>query len=195
MTAPAVAPAALAEPPYRIHRYPSALIERVRLADGRAVIVRPVLPQDDEDLRAFVDALSPSSRRLRFHGGVRQVPAPVLRAMTSVDYDRHLALVAEPRCDDGPSEPVRLVAEARVVITRDDRAEFAVAVADDWQGVGLGRAMLSRLAQHARARGIARLEGSVLADNAPMLALVRKLGGRLRSDPDDAAALLVTIGG
>lgn len=190
---PALAGTQVAEPPYRIHRYPSTLIERVELSDGRAVIVRPVLPQDAEPLHAFVQSLSPASRRLRFHGGVRHLPEQALRAMTAVDYERHLALVAEPRCDDGPLTRTRLVAEARVVLDDEGRAEFAIAVADEWQGAGLGRALLSQLARHARSRGITRLEGSVLVDNVPMLALMRSLGAEPRADPDDASKVLVTM--
>jgi len=184
-----------AEPPYRIHRYPSTLIERVELADGRAVIMRPVLPQDAEPLDALVQSLSPASRRLRFHGGLRHLPAQALRALTTVDYERHLALVAEPRCDDGPLQSARLVAEARVVLDDSGVAEFAIAVADAWQGAGLGRALLAQLARHARSRGISRLDGRVLADNARMLALMRRLGAEQRSDPDDASTVLVTLRG
>jgi len=176
------------EPPYRLHRYPSQLIDRVTLRDGRSVIVRPVLPQDDEAEAGLVQALSPRSRRLRFHGAVRSLPPDTLRAMTWVDYRRHVALVAELRCDDCPPT---LVADARYVRDEADEAsaEFAVAVADDWQGHGLGRVMLERLARHARQQGVTRLTASVLADNEPMLALLQRFGFMLRGDRHDASLL------
>lgn len=195
--APAEAPAppvahgssrTVAEPPYRIHRYPSQLIDRVALKDGRSVIVRPVLPQDEEAEARLLEALSPRSRRLRFHGAVRSLPPDALRTMTWVDYRRHVALVAETRCDDGAP---RLVADARYVIDAidDASAEFAVAVADAWQGRGLGSTMLASLARHARQHGISRFTAGVLADNAPMLALLDRFGFTLRGDRHDASLL------
>jgi acetyltransferase len=175
------------EPTFRIHRYPSALIRAMTLADGRSVIVRPVLPQDAEAERAFFAALSPPSRRRRFHGVVNRLPDGALQAMTSIDYRRHVALVAEARCDDGAFGPTWLVADARYVLDDEGDAEFALAVADDWQGRGLGRAMLEQLGRHARAHGLRRLEGTVLADNLPMLALLERLGAAVRQDPRDAS--------
>jgi acetyltransferase len=114
--------------------------------------------------------------------------AGVLQAMTSVDYTSHVALVAEAHCDDGAT---RLVAEARYVVPADaaGEAKFALAVADDWQGRGLGRALLSRLARHARRRDLQRLQGTVLADNLPMIALLRRLGATIHDDPVDAAVV------
>ncbi len=87
--------ASAAAAPYRIHRYPSMLIDRVTLADARIVTVRPVLPQDVDAERAFVSELSPRSRRLRFHGAVNALPDSQLQAMTAIDYQVHVALIAE----------------------------------------------------------------------------------------------------
>jgi len=173
-------------PTYRIHRYPAALIDRPTLADGRSVLVRPVLPQDGDLQQAFVRGLSPASRYRRFHSPVGELPPSMLAYLTQVDYASHLALLAETFDADGCEVQV---AEARYV-RRDDGepgvADFAVAVADGWQGLGLGRYLLTALAREARANGLRRLEGSVLADNAAMKGLVRGLGWTLRGDPADA---------
>lgn len=191
MNAPAVA---LAEAPYRIHRYPSALIDRVTLADGRRVTVRPVLPQDAEAERDFVAGLAPETRRLRFHGAVKLLPEWLLQAMTAIDYRRQVALVAEAAYDVDDDEP-RMVADARYVLgdSGPHSAEFALVVADDWQGAGLGREMLHRLARHARRHGIVRLEGSVLAGNVPMLALLESLGATLRPDRRDHSTVHAAV--
>lgn len=183
-------PAPAREPPYRIHRYPSMLIDRVTLADARVVTVRPVLPQDVDAEQSFVGALSPLSRARRFHGAIRQLPPSVLEAMTAIDYREHLALVAETIDEQGDS---RLVADARYVVSQTRRAEFAIAVADDWQHIGLGRAMLQRLARHACRQGIRQLEGAVLASNGPMLALMRRWGASFRPDPEEPGVLIATL--
>ena len=178
------------EAPYRIHRYPSLLIDRLTLADARVVTVRPVLPQDADAEQLFVSALSPQSRHRRFHGAVNQLPERLLQAMTAIDYQDHVALVAESADDQGES---RLVADARYVVTEPGRADFAIAVADDWQHIGLGRAMLQQLARHACRQGIRQIDGAVMAGNGPMLALMRRWGAQTLTDPEDSRLLIATL--
>lgn len=156
--------------------------QHVVLGDGRRVIVCPVNPRDALAEQAFVDALSPSSRYRRFHFGMRQLPEQLLREMTEIDQQQHVALVARPETADDT-----IVADARYVRSADtDEAEFAVMVADAWQGAGLGRELLQRLRRHARASGVRRLYGDVLWGNEPMIGLVRSLGGELQRHPSDA---------
>ena len=166
--------------------------ERLPLRNGRHVTLRPVQPGDAVAAHAFIQKLSPRSRLLRFHGAVNLLPGTVLRTMTQVDHLRHVALVAMAHTDDGA--PL-LVADARFVIEAQDPAgaEFAVAVADDWQRLGLASALLRRLAAHARRQGVLRLHGSVMASNEPMLALVRQWGAALRSAPGDSSTLTATF--
>ena len=181
---------AAAAPEYRIHRYLSALIDRVSLADGRVVTVRPVLPQDADAERRFISALSPASRRRRFHGAVNMLPDSVLLTMTAIDYRHHVALIAESIDQD---DEALLVADARYIVDDDSSAQFAIAVADDWQHVGLASAMLNRLGRNACRQGLRKLEGPVLADNAPMLAQMRRWGALVRPDPDDRDVLIATL--
>ncbi len=175
-----------AAPAYRIHRYPAGLIDRLNLPGARAVVIRPVLPQDAPAEQAFVGRLSLASRHKRFHVGLRQLTPAVLRQMTEIDYRDHLALVAQVLDEDRPpdAEP-ELVADARYVrLAGTAEAEFAIAVADDWQSLGLGRALMARLARHARAQGLAALVGDVLPENRRMLVLMRGLGAHARPHPD-----------
>jgi acetyltransferase len=169
----------------RAPRYPSALIDRLHLADGREVVVRPVLAFDAEAAQDFVRALSPATRLRRFHFGLRELPPSLLRAMTEVDHDDHVAIVAEAFDDD---DMPRIVAEARYVRGPRDapchEAEFAIAVADDWQGVGLGRELMQRLARHAARRGVRRLVGDVLPGNRAMFGVAAALGGALVASPE-----------
>ncbi len=189
MTAVAAATATAAAPP----RLPLSLIRPLLLDDGRRVLVRPVLPQDDEAEQAFVMALSPASRYRRFHVGMRALPPPVLAAFTRIDHRTHVALVAHAEGDD--DEPV-IVADARYVVNGNGEggeAEFAVAVADAWQRQGLGRQMLALLARHAARHGVRRLRGDVLADNVPMLKMLAALGCEVAPRTDEAGILLATI--
>lgn len=172
-------------------RVPVGLIRPLALPDGRQVLVRPVLPQDGDAEQAFVMRLSAASRYRRFHIGLRALPPSLLQQMTQIDHDQHVALVAQPQEAD-VDEP-DIVADARYVRTGDGRAEFAVAVADGWQRQGLGRRMLEQLARHAARHGIDTLVGDVLADNAPMIAMLQGLHCELQPRDDEPGLLLATI--
>lgn len=179
---------AAAAPTYRIHRYPSVLIDRLMLPDGRTVTVRPVLPQDAEAEQAFVATLSPEARRLRFHLAVNALPEALLRRFTEIDYRSHLALVAE--AEAGDDEEPRIVADARYAVEPGARrGDFAIAVADDWRGLGLGIALMQRLGRHARRQGLDGLCGDVLPDNLAMRAMIEKLGGRTVDHPHEPGLL------
>ena len=178
----------------RLHsasRYPMELVEELRLRDGRVVLVRPVLPSDAAMQRAFVRSMSAATRRDRFHGGVADLPVAVLRYMTEVDYVDHLALVGEIEEVRG----TRQVAEARWVRRADapDRADFAIAIADDCQYGGLGNALLDRLERSAAARGIDRLCGHVLHTNRRMTGWLEAREWRVEPDPDDPAVMSVEL--
>ena len=170
--------------PYRIHRYPSAMIDRLALRDGRSVTVRPILPQDADAERAFVSTMSPTSRYRRFHLGMSELPEWMLQAFTQIDYRTHFALIAEANDVDDQQHP--LVADARYVVNEDGAsAEFALAVADDWQGLGLGQEMMTRLMRHAKSAGLARLSGDVLINNEAMLGLMQRLNADITPDLQD----------
>ncbi|WIT13169.1 GNAT family N-acetyltransferase [Paucibacter sediminis] len=160
--------------------------ERLRLPRGRAVLLRAIGAQDAAATQAFVAGLSLDARHKRFHVGLRQLSPELLRQMTEVDQHQHVALVAQALWPL-PAQPApQLVADARYVRspTHPDEAEFAIAVADDWQSLGLGRALMARLSGHARAQGLRALTGDVLVENRRMLVLMRGLGAGTRAHPD-----------
>jgi len=173
--------------------YPVALIHPLTLADGRRVLVRPVLPQDSDGEQAFVKGLSPASRYRRFHVGMRELPLATLRQMTEIDHRSHVALVAHPELDiDDEAGPV-IVADARYVRLDGRRAEFAVAVDDRWQRQGLGSRLLRMLARHAAKNGLGTLYGDVLTDNVPMITMLQRWGCELLARDDEPGLLLAKI--
>ena len=179
-----------AAPPWH---YPSALVDRLTLADGRVVVMRPVQAFDALAEQDFIRALSPASRLKRFHFGLKELPSALLRAMTEVDHRQHVAVIAE-RLDSDDDGVTMVVADARYVIDADPHeAEFALAVAEAWQGVGLGRALMCRLARHAARRGVTRLVGDVLPDNRAMFAIVDALGGSFEASPNGPGVTRVRL--
>ena len=143
----------------------------VTLRDGSRVTVRPICPQDAGQLRAGFERLSQESRYRRFLSPMQELSGPMLRYLTEVDHHDHEALIAVAA--DGT-----YVGVARSVRSRSDPqvAEAAVTVADDWQGRGLGTALLGLLADRARAEGISRFTALMLASNRDMLDLFEDLG-------------------
>lgn len=158
----------------------------IELSDGRVVELAPINPQDAAAERAFIGALSLASRYRRFHFGLRELSPEQARAMTEIDQHHHVAFAARP------VGSATIVADARYVLRADSAdAEFAVAVADAWQGAGLGRELLVRLAAHARVHGVRRLFGDVLWGNNAMIGLARQLGAQLRRNPGDSTVVRV----
>src|SRR5512144_1251279 len=132
-----------------------------------SVALREIRPDDAAALQAFVRALSPMSRRLRFHAALNELTESGLQALTRVDQRAHVAFVLTT-CERGTE---RIVGEARYAVSCDkETAEFAIAVAEGFRGLGLAERLMAALRRAARAAGLRWLFGEVLADNARMLA-------------------------
>jgi acetyltransferase len=173
-----------------IHPYPGRLAREVRLGDGSPLLVRPIRPEDAGLELAFVHGLSESSRYLRFMNAVRELSPAMLARFTQIDYDRDMAFIALEQA----AGPVRQVGVVRYVSNPDGSScEFAVVVADAWQGKGLGRILLSMLIEAARESSLALLVGHVLSHNHVMLGLCERLGFSIAADPSDANVKVVTL--
>lgn len=171
--------------PANSHRYPVEWIDRLTLPDGRLVTIRPVLPQDDALEQAFVaQGMTAKSRYLRFLIGLHELSDALAQSFTRIDYHNHFALLAE-WFDNGTQVQI---GDARFVRMDADigSAEFAIAVADAWQGFGLGRHLLRLIVKAAHAHGVHLLYGDVLHENRAMLALASHNGFTLRRNPEDA---------
>lgn len=164
-----------------------AMVEELTLRDGSVLTLRPIRPQDLPRHTRFVHALSPHTGYMRLLSP--RTPQPdELQRMTETDYPHDLALVAMA-CVDGVQTEVGVARYARSVDAQAaarGSAEFAIVLADAWQGRGLARALLTRLVQAARAAGVRELADVTLHENAPMIGLARALGFTVRRDPKDA---------
>lgn len=149
--------------------------------EGRSFHLRPLTAADAELEAEFVRRLSDESRYMRFLTTLRELSPGKLDELTNVDQQRHLALAATT--SEGDRE--RIAGVARCIADPDGRSgEFAITVADDWQHSGLAGVLMHALIDAARARGVTRIHGLVLATNHQMLAFARRLGFSVKPDED-----------
>lgn len=148
------------------------------------VLLRPVRPGDGALLDGLVRSLSDASRYRRFHAVVKELSEPWRARLTHVAPDA-AALLAIVRDD----EREIAVGEARYATAEDaaaDEREFALVVADDWQGLGIGARLMRGLIRCAERADVRALYGDVFADNTALLAFAQRLGFSQRRHPTDA---------
>jgi len=141
-----------------------------RLHTDPELIVRPIRATDQAALLDLFERLSPRSRLRRFLAPKPSLSRRELAYLTDVDHRTHEALVAV-----APDGSFIGVARYACEIGETAVADVAFAVADDWQGRGVGTGLARLLVEHAHANGLTALRASMLSDNGP----ARKLLGRL----------------
>ena len=151
-------------------------VEHAVLHNGTKVVLRLVVPEDKELLRAGFERLSPESRYARFFTPKPSLSDDELSYLCEVDHENHVAIGAVRDDADPGAEPVGL-GIARFIRLSDppDIAEAAIAVTDDTQHQGLGRLLFLRLIAAAAERGIGRFRCEVLESNAKMAALLAQV--------------------
>lgn len=157
------------------------------LRDHSHVLIRPITPQDREADRAFLEGLSPESRRYRFLGQVVHPSEALLEDLTDMDYVHEVAFAAVV----AENSHERFVGVGRYQADQDDtRCECAVTVSDDWQNRGLGTVLMKHLIEVAREHGMRRMYSIDSIDNTRMRDLAQYLGFETRTDPDDASQVI-----
>jgi acetyltransferase len=170
--------------------YPAALEEGIELA-GHHLFVRPIRPEDGEQLMAFYAKASPADMRLRFFMSRREVPYSELARYSQIDYDRDMTFIALSKA---PSGEQTMIGEVRAVCDPDNvKAEFALQVTSAWQGKGLGRLLLKKLTSYLRERGTLEVTGQCLRVNISMISLARREGFTISADASQDTMLLRLI--
>ncbi|MFT3814418.1 MAG: GNAT family N-acetyltransferase [Acidovorax sp.] len=158
-------------------------------SNGQTVTIRPIQPSDFDLERAFVHGLSLEAGTNRMMSPRMPSDAEIHR-WTETDPEREVALIATTETQGR----VQQAGVARYVMD-DSRqaAEFAIVLADAWQGRGLGRALLAELIRQAREAGLRQLVGTTASENRAMIGLARRLGFSVRRDPGSAAVTLLAL--
>ncbi len=166
--------------PLSIRPYPSEWVRRVNLPNVGSITLRPIRPDDELRYGSFTSRLSADDMRLRFFIARPHLSHKAIARLTQIDYGRDMAFVAMDHTGND------LLGVSRLAADPDrQRAEFAVIVATDLKGRGLGWQLMQLLIEFARQDGIGELFGEILAENTTMLTMCRDLGFRIETDPAD----------
>jgi len=166
-----------------IHPYPSNWVRTIHVKNNMQVLLRPIRAEDAQAEVDFINNLSSQSKYFRFMHAVNELTPEMLSRFTKIDYDREMAFTAF--ANNGNEEI--MVGISRYVINPDKRScEFAIAIADDWQGLGLAHQLMLILIEHIiKERNITLIEGTVLKNNTSMDNLMNALGFTKSASPDD----------
>lgn len=153
--------------------YPAQYESWLTLKNGRQVFLRPILQTDEPLIVDLFNRISPQSLYLRFLSHPHTLSQEMLYHLTHVDYDSQFALIALIKEDEKDA----IIAVGRYA--RDphrDITDLAVAVRDDWQHVGLGKALLVNTVDIAKAHGISHFESMMDPQNHTMKRILSELG-------------------
>jgi len=172
-----------------IYPYPTHLVSQWQLVDGTDIVIRPIRPEDADLVKRFVHDLSDESKYFRFMNSVQELTEEMLARLTQIDYSREMALVAVTQ-DQSPETELGV---ARYAINPDGLScEFALVVANNIAGKGLGQKLMIALMEAARSKGLEVIEGEVLSHNHNMLKLMNRIGFSIKPHSEDAGIMQVS---
>jgi RimJ/RimL family protein N-acetyltransferase len=154
------------------------------LRDGGRIKIRALTPGDEADLVAALARTSSESMRRRFFVVKRTFTDQETAFFLNVDFVNHVALVAI--VEEGGRSVI--VGGGRYIVVRPGEAEVAFAVVDEYQGRGVGGALMRHLTAIARAAGLERFIAEVLVENLPMLRLFEKSGLQMSTKRESGVA-------
>lgn len=154
--------------------YPITYIYPIQLKDDTLVQLRPIHPADGKIASYFRSQLSDKSIRERFLGYIPSISEKLINRLTKINYDQEMAIVAEVINEKKKTA----VAVARIVGELEDKekAEFALIIADKWQGKGLGSQMTDYMISIAKDMGFHTLYALFYTDNTQMKSILIKRG-------------------
>jgi len=162
--------------------YPEQYTKEAKLKDGKRVLLRPIKPEDEPMWHDLVASCSKESLWFRFRYLFKHSTHEMATRFCFIDYDREIAIVAEAEEDEGR----KLLGVGRLVADADHtNAEYAVLVADAYQGVGLGSLLTDYCLEVCKQWGINTVVAEMAPDNTRMLAVFENRGFEFdRSESD-----------
>ena len=156
----------------------SELHETIR--GGERVLIRRVRPEDMALYPDFLHDVSAEDLRLRFFARIAELSAAEVDKLSHLDYSHEMAFIA---LDEATGQMLGLV---RLKDELDEKtAEFAILVRSRLKGHGLGWLLMRRVIDYAKEKGLRRVYGDVLVENATMLQMCAELGFHMQDMGSD----------
>ena len=155
---------------------------------GERVLIRRVRPEDVALYRDLLAGVSAEDLRLRFFANVGELSAEEMDKLSHLDYRHEMAFIA---LDEDTGEMLGLV---RLKDELDEQtAEFAIMVRSRLKGHGVGFLLMRRVIDYAKEKGLRRVYGDVLAENASMLQMCGELGFRAQDMGPDMRRMVLDL--
>ncbi len=165
-------------PKLAIRPYPTEYILKWKLKNGEDIVLRPILPEDEERVVAFHKELSENSVRQRYFEFLtldeRTAHERLIRIIFN-DYDREFGIVAE--LTDSKTNERKIIGFGRLSrIPGTDSAQYKITIVDAYHNLGLGTKLLEYLIDIAKKEHIKRIYAHILSENENMIKISRRLG-------------------
>ncbi len=165
--------------------YPVQLEETIVL-DGEQITIRPAKPVDERRIQEHYYNLDKNDIFLRFFHEKNSFGRDDVEPMANIDYIKDLTLVAVI----GEFGFGRVIGVGEYLLVDNDMAEVAFSVSKPYQGKGLGKLFLAKLAQAARQNGIKGLVAYTAPENQAMIRLFKSLPYKVTTRYDADALCL-----
>ncbi len=152
--------------------YPEQYETTITLKDGREVFLRPVKPIDERLVQEFFYSMSDREVYYRFLHSIKAFPRKDMQRMVNIDYHREMSVLALV----GEFGKQEVAGVGRYVLGSGDYPEVDFAVLDKYQGLGLGRAIMTYITDIARDRGFKGISAVVMSENLASLHILTHLG-------------------
>jgi acetyltransferase len=163
---------------FAVRPYPSQWQRHLEVKHGWRVLARPIRPEDEPLIHAFLQHVTSHDLRLRFFAPMKEFTHEFIARLTQLDYARAMAFVA---FDEATNEMVGVVRIHSDSIY--ETGEYAILLRSDLKGRGLGWALMQLIIEYAKSEGLKTISGDVLKENTVMLEMCRHLGFEVKADP------------
>ncbi len=161
--------------------YPVKLEEIITI-NGRKITLRPAKPVDDRRIQEHFYQLEKADVISRFFHEKTRFLRDDVEVMSQIDYKRNLTIIAL----EGEMGFDRVIGVGSYYLEpATNMAEVAFSVSKDYQNQGIGRALIRKLGEAARNRGINGLFAVTSTSNKNMIKLFKSLPYKTQSEVDD----------